>query len=243
MRKFTVTLALMLMAGFLFSASHNKKVSPEDPKLIDSGSFGIFQAGHRVATETFRIQQTSTQSLTTSEIKTEGVEPMVQSSELTMASNGDLMKYLWRESKPERLESVLEAGEQILTQHILAGEEKEKNKDIPYILPSSTSVLDDYFFVHRQVLTWRYLATECPALANCKLKKVNIGIIVPRQHTSGLVTLEFTGRDKVMIKGAPTELNHFVLHADDVDWSLYFDDAQKMVKVEIPSEQTEAVRD
>ena len=46
-----------------------------------------------------------------------------------------------------------------------------------------------------------------------------------------------------MIKGAPTELNRFVLHADDVDWSLYFDDAQKMVKVEIPSEQTEAVRD
>src|SRR5438477_11641367 len=235
----------MLMAGSLFSASRNKKASPEDPKLIDSGSFGIFQAGHRVATETFRIQQTSTQSLTTSEIKTEGAEPMVQSSELTMASNGDLMKYLWRESKPERLQSSLEAGDQILMQHIIMGEEKEKNKnkDIPYILPSSTSLLDDYFFVHREVLTWRYLATECPALTDRKSKKVDIGVIVPRQHTSGLVTMEFAGRDKVMLKGMQTELNHFVLHADDVDWSLYFDDTQKMVKVEVPSEKTEAVRD
>src|SRR5437868_3280210 len=145
----------MIVAGSLFAASH-KKAAPEDPKLVDSGSFGIFQGGRRIATESFRIQQTSTQSLTTSEIKTEGAEPMVQSSELTMASNGDLMKYSWRESKPERLESVLEPGEQILTQHIIAGEEKGKNRDIPYILPSSTSVLDDYFFVHRQLSTWRY---------------------------------------------------------------------------------------
>ena len=231
MQKTLVALALTLLLAPLFAASPDKKKTRDETKIVDAGSFGIFQAGRRIATETFRIQQTATQSLTTSEI--------------TMAANGDLMKYLWREDKPERLQSSLEAGDQILMQHIIMGEEKEKNKnkDIPYILPSSTSVLDDYFFVHREVLTWRYLATECPALAGCKLKKVNIGVIVPRQHTSGLVTMEFAGRDKVVLKGMQTELNHFVLHADDVDWSLYFDDAQKMVKVEIPSEKTEVVRD
>ena len=245
MQKTLVALALTLLLAPLFAASPDKKKTRDENKIVDAGSFGIFQAGRRIATETFRIQQTATQSLTTSEIKTEGAEPMVQSSELTMAANGDLMKYLWREDKPERLQSSLEAGDQILMQHIIMGEEKEKNKnkDIPYILPSSTSVLDDYFFVHREVLTWRYLATECPALTGCKLKKVNIGVIVPRQHTSGLVTMEFAGRDKVLLKGMQTELNHFVLHADDVDWSLYFDDAQKMVKVEVPSEKTEVVRD
>jgi hypothetical protein len=241
LQKTLIALLVVLVMAPLFAASHDKKNSRDESKIVDAGSFGIFQAGHRVATETFRIQQSATQSLTTSEIKTEGPQPMVQNSELTMAANGDLMKYQWRESQPEQLESSLDAGDQILTQHIIMSEKKEK--DIPYILPSSTSVLDDYFFVHREVLTWRYLATQCPVLTNCKLSKVNIGIIVPRQHTSGLVSMEFTGRDKVILKGVQTELNHFVLHADDVDWSLYFDDAQKMVKVEVPSEQTEAVRD
>jgi len=103
-QKTLVALALTLLLAPLFAASPDKKKTRDETKIVDAGSFGIFQAGRRIATETFRIQQTATQSLTTSEIKTEGAEPMVQSSELTMADNGDLMKYLWREDKPERLQ-------------------------------------------------------------------------------------------------------------------------------------------
>ena len=38
---------------------------------------------------------------------------------------------------------------------------QDKEEEHPFLLPISTSVLDDYFFVHREILVWKYLATGC----------------------------------------------------------------------------------
>src|SRR5438132_13657604 len=122
--KLLVALALTLLLAPLFAASPDKKKTRDETKIVDAGSFGIFQAGRRIATETFRIQQTATQSLTTSENKTEGTEPMVQSSEPPMAANGDVMKKLLRESNEERLQMDLQTRKYIHRQHIDTGDEK-----------------------------------------------------------------------------------------------------------------------
>ena len=37
----------------------------------------------------------------------------------------------------------------------------EKPEEQPFLLPASTSIIDDYFFIHREVLVWRSLATAC----------------------------------------------------------------------------------
>ena len=241
-RSYAGVLAVFVLLSSLCAYAKKSKDHSE-ASLVDSGTFGIFKAGRRIATETFKIQQTPAASITASEIKAaDGASEMAQNSELQLTAAGDLVKYDWHETKPEKLESSIDVGDQVLTQHVSSGE-KQKSQDIPFILPSSTSVLDDYFFVHREIIAWKYVASECPDLSKCTLTKASIGIIIPRQHTSGLVSIEFKGRDKTQFHGADTELNHFILHADDVDWSLYMNDEQKLVKVEVPSEQIVAMRD
>jgi len=246
--------AILISATFVlllpvFAAAKDKPKEQKKPaaanQMVDSGSFGIFRGGRRVATETFQVKQNAGSSVTTSEIKTEDGSDVVENSELSMTAGGEIIKYLWRQTKPEKHEAVLEATDQVLVQHITLDSKEDKNaaKDIPYLLSPTVPVLDDYFFVHRELLLWRYMGYACPDMNNCKLSKTQYQIIVPRQHSSAMVSLEFTGKEKVKLKGADTELYHFLLHADEVEWSLYLNDQLNMVMVEIPSEQTEVLRD
>lgn len=234
---------LIAIAVILASPADAKKSKAPDPNVVDSGSFGIFKSGKRIATETFKIEQSPTESVTHSEIKADnGSGETTQSSELHLAANGDIVKYDWRQTKPEKQESTLFVGDQVLTQRIVTGADN-KTQEIPYILPASTSVLDDYFFVHREVITWKYVGSQCADLSKCQLPKQSIGIIVPRQHTSGVISMEYKGLGKTDWHGKDTDLNLFLLHADTADWSLYFDHDNKLVKVEVPSQQVEAIRD
>jgi len=236
-----ISLVLGVIVSSVLAIAGSKTVkSSGDATLVDAGSFGIFQRGHRVATETFRVEQRPEYSTTTSELKlTDGTG---QSSELQLWSNGNLRKYMWRATAPEKAESVLEPGDQVLTQRVRMG--SEKPQQIPYILPASTIVLDDYFFVHRELLTWRYLASGCVSgESKCQLLKAQLGIIVPRQHTPGTVTMEYVGREQVVVRGTQQELNRFNLKSEDQNWQLWLDDHHKLVRILITSENTEVVRD
>ena len=75
-----------------------EKEKQHEGKQVDSGSFGVFQNGHRVGTETFSIYQTSTGSIIQSEFKTENAPTQdVQTSELQIAENGNVRRYEWKE--------------------------------------------------------------------------------------------------------------------------------------------------
>jgi len=54
-------------------------------------------------------------------------------------------------------ESVVLPNDDFLTEKWRTGPE-EKEHEQPYLLPLSTSILDDYFFIHREVLAWKFLA-------------------------------------------------------------------------------------
>src|SRR4051812_33615391 len=102
MKKLVLLLGLAALLVAPLKQAQSKAQKKADEKVVDSGSFGIFKDGHRVATETFRIQQGPEISVTTSEIKTDdGGAQMHQSSELEIGSNGDLHKYEWHGLKPE----------------------------------------------------------------------------------------------------------------------------------------------
>jgi hypothetical protein len=237
--RFSLVLGVLVSSVLAIAGSKTVK-SSGNATLVDSGSFGIFQRGQRIATETFRVEQRPDYSTTTSDLKlTDG---SVQSSELQLWSNGNLRKYVWRATAPEKAESVLEPGDQVLMQVIRMG--SEKPHEIPYVLPASTIVLDDYFFVHRELLTWRYLASGClPGEVKCRMPKAQLGIIVPRQHTPATVTMEYVGREQVTLRGTQQELNRFNLKSEDQNWQLWLDDHNKLVRIVIASENTEVVRD
>ena len=205
--KFT---AILLLAACLPSWAASKK---PPVNVIDSGIFDIMIGGKKVATETFQISQETDFSLAKGTLKTETGSKESQSYELELLPSGNLRKYVWNETGGSNGQSTIEPQNDFLVQHITATT-LQKAVEQPYILPPSTAVLDDYFFSHRELLLWRYLATNCakPSAQGCPMPKTNFGAIIPRQRNSMSVSLEFKGREKLMLHGKEVELSRFLMH-------------------------------
>src|SRR5581483_368273 len=112
---------------------------------IDSGSFGVFVNGHRVATETFTIKQgTGGNSTVSSQVRQEGSDNPGQNSELQISAGGDLIHYEWHDSG-SKAQLVVAPNDQFLLERITttAG---EKPAEHPFLMPLSTMVLDNNFF-------------------------------------------------------------------------------------------------
>jgi hypothetical protein len=223
--------------------------SKEAPgQTIDSGTLGVFQGGRRIATETFSIQQSTDGSRVSSEFKTDstGNDAARQTSELELAPNGDLRKYEWKELSPGKVQAVVAPNDTFLMQRTTMNPE-EKPQEQPYIMPASTSIMDDYCFIHREILAWRYMATACrqnKGKLECPSgQRTQMGVVVPHGRTSMLVGVEFAGREKVQVHGAERELNRFNLKGDGPDWALWLDDQFRLVRIFVKDEQIEIVRD
>jgi len=225
-----------------------EKAKEHEGKNIDSGSFGIFQNGHRVGTETFSIYQTSGGSVIQSEFKTENAPTeAVQTSEMQLSANGDIRRYEWKELSPGKAVSVVLPNSDFLNQKWSTGpQEKEQNQ--PYLLPVSTSILDDYFFIHREVLAWKFLWMACKQeigqVPQCPLKqRTQFGTLNPHQHSSAPLSAEFLGREKVSLKSGPQELIKLELKSDAGTWQLWLDDQLKVMRMSILGENTVVDRD
>jgi hypothetical protein len=214
-----------------------EKEKEHEGKNVDSGSFGVFQNGHRVGTETFSIYQTSNGSVIQSEFKTENAPtPAVQTSEMQLTASGDIRRYEWNELSPEKAESVVLPNDDFLTQKWRTGPQ-QKEQEQPYLLPASTSILDDYFFIHREVLAWKFLGAACKqekGQVQCPLKqRAQFGTMNPHQHSSAPLSAEFLGREKVRLE----------LKNDAGTWQLWLDDQFKVMRMSVVGENTEVDRD
>ena len=236
-----------VLAAPLIAVASDKDKKDSNGQMIDSGSLGVFMGGKRIATETFSIQQNSNGSVISSQFKTEeGTDKAAQTSELQLAPNGDIRKYEWKELSPGKAQATVAPSNDYLMEHI-SGSANEKAEDQPFMLPLSTSVLDDYVFIHREVLVWRYLASTCKrenGLVQCPAnQKTQFGAINPHQRSSLPLSVEFQGRDKVSIRGSQQELNKFVLRSEGGDWTIWLDDQFKLQRVLVTGDNTEVIRD
>ena len=140
-----------------------------------------------------------------------------------------------------------EAGANKAEQRRFRASPQDKELEQPFMLPASSSLLDDYFFVQREVLVWKYLASSCKqdkGALQCPLKqRVQFGALNPHARSSTPVTLEFAGREKVTIRGAEVEMNHLDLKGEAATWTLWVDDQYKLQRILIQGENTEVVRD
>ena len=138
------------------------------------------------------------------------------------------------------------ANDQFVTQKWSMGAD-DKEHEQPYLLPTSTSILDDYFFIHREILAWKYLATGCKqqngGLSCPKEQEAKFGALNPHARASMLVTMTFAGREKILVRGVERELNRFSLKGEIGDWSLWLDDQFKLVRIVVKGDNTEIVRD
>jgi hypothetical protein len=248
-----ITKTLVALVGLcLLAASSDATASGKDdkaatPQNVDSGSFGVYMNGRRVGTETFSVHQNSTGSSIISEFKSEaGADKAEQRSEWQMSPNGDLRKYEWKEVSPGQSQAVVVPNQEFLTERFRASPQ-DKELEQPFMLPASSSLLDDYFFVQREVLVWKYLASSCKqdkGALQCPLKqRVQFGALNPHARSSISVTLEFAGREKITIRGAEVEMNRLDLKGESGTWTLWVDDQYKLQRILIQGGNTEVVRD
>lgn len=222
------------------------KTKPPAAQVVDSGSFGVFVKGQRVVTEKFSINQESGVSVIKSEVKdATGTDQGNQKSTLEITSGGQLLRYEWSQSTGSSL-SVLPNNEFLMEKITPAGSSKAAEK--PFLMPSSTSVLDNNFFVHREVLAWRYLAEDCKtegAQMKCQQGPGQFGVLVPQDQTSLSLHLEVMGSEKVAVHGAQRELLKLKLSGESYEWELFLDpqDQFKLIRVAIPADNTEVLRD
>ena len=240
-------MVVLLAPVLLWAGSKDKKEQNIPGKKVDSGTFGVFINGRRIGTETFTISQNSNGSFIESEFKTEGADPAAaQSSELQLTASGDIRRYDWKELSPGKAQSTILPNDDFLNEK-WSENPQEKPKEQAFLLPLSTSILDDYFFVHREVLAWKFLAASCKqegGQIKCPLKqRTQFGSLNPRQRASAPISMEFAGREKVSLHGSDQELIKLELKSETGDWDLWLNDQLMLQRITIPSEKTEVVRD
>ena len=240
-------LSAVILALTVASSVSLAKEKEHEGTLVDSGSFGVFMGAHRKGTETFSIYQNNSGSVIESEFKTQGAEQeSAQSSELRLTSSGEIRRYDWKELSPGKSTFSVIPNDQFLTQKWTLGPE-DKEHEQPYLLSTSTSVLDDYFFVQREVLVWKFLASACKqekGQVQCPVKqRLKFPTMNPHQHSSAPATMEYLGREKLMFKGAEREFNKLEFKGDGSAWVLWLDDQFKLQRILISEENTEVVRD
>ena len=245
--KIRIASALFVLPLLLLAISTTAS-GKQSGKAVDSGSFGIYINGQRVATERFSIEQTATGSTVDSQLQEEGAnQKAAQNSKMQVTAQGELLRYEWHELTPEKLDLELLPKDQFLIERVMM-KPGEKAIEHPFLLPSSTVVLDNNFFVHRELLAWRYLAQSCKQDAGkfqCVSGPTSFGVVVPQGQSSMRVSIEPVGHEKIQVRGKERELARFTLKSEDNEWSLWLDDQDhfKLVKIAIASDKTEVVRD
>lgn len=246
-RKFglvVVVAALVLAAPGV--GANKKDKSEKAGEIVDSGSFGIFVGGRRVATEKFQIEKREDGNISSSELTADdGNQKFSQSSQLQLSSNGDLQRYNWKEQSPGKGETTVEPKDTFLMEYVTPSP-GEKTQEVPFFSPRSTAILDDNFFTHRELLAWRYLGAGCRlglGQTSCRPPKMTFGAIVPRQASYITVNIEYLGPEKVKVGGTERELSRFNLTGEGMDWALWLDDQHKLVRILIASDNTEVLRD
>lgn len=228
------------------AADKKDKAKPESTQTVDSGSFGVFVKGQRVATETFHIEQQNGASIIKSQLKeTGGTDSTSQKSDLELSPNGELLRYEWSQASGGSL-SVFPDND-FLKERITTSA-TAKPAEQAFLLPSSSPILDNNFFVHREVLAWKYLNGICQPSGGdtkCRQEAADFGALVPQDRTSMSVRMELVGKEKITIRGAERELMRLNLSGENFQWTLWVDDHDhfKLMRVAIPADNTEVVRD
>lgn len=229
-------------------AARSKDEKKDKPKsqIVDSGAFEVIVKGQRVVTEDFTIEQENGISIVKAQLKqTTGDDPVKQKSELEFTQQGELLRYEWSQSSGGSLSVV--PDNDFLREKISAPG-SNKTAEQPFLMPSTSMILDNNFFVQREVLAWRYLAADCKSDGGnlkCQQGPAEFGVLVPQDRTSMSVRMELVGKEKVRIHGADRDLVRLNLKGENFQWSLWLDDQDhfKLMRVSIPADETEVVRE
>ena len=154
------------------------------------------------------------------------------------------MRYEWSQDAGGNL-TVLPNNE-FLIERIVAANRKPAEQ--PFLMPNTSLILDNNFFTQRELLVWRYLAADCKSEGGswkCQQGPVEFGALVPQDRTSIRVSIELVGERKGHhprrgARNAAAEAERRKFRVGSV---VDPQDQFKLMRVAIPADNTEVIRD
>jgi len=239
-------LAIAVVVAGAAGADQKEQPKGGQAQVVDSGSFGVFIRGQRMLTETFSIQQASSGSIVKAQLReAAGGTPTDQKSSMEITPNAELTRYEWNGGPGGGSLQVLPKNDFLIEKITTPGSSKPAEQS--FLMPSTSMILDNNFFVYREVLIWRYMAADCHQESSglkCKSPE-EFGALVPQDRTSLRVRIELVGKEKVTIRGIERQLLRLNLSGEGFEWAIWIDDQNqfKLMRVSIPADNTEVVRD
>jgi hypothetical protein len=232
-----VGLSILLIVTHAFAAD-SKSTS-----VVDSGQLSIVVNGRKVATENFTMQQGAGGSSVTSRLMfDDGARKAQQESELELGADGAIHKYTWQEKEPGKARLTAEPQDKsfIVVRQKETDAATPKDSTHPVDI-GATTIVDDNFYSHLQVLMWRYLALSC-ANQQCRFNEQKLPVFVPHQEMAQLFTITFEGNDTLRLRQGRTDATKFRVMTEGGEMHLWMQ-GTKLMKVLMPTAAIEVTRE
>src|SRR5260370_42231360 len=116
-----------------------------------------------------------------------------------MTGSAELVRYEWTDGTaslrvPPNNDSLIEK---------ITTASSSKPAEQPFLMPSTSAILDNNFFVQREVLAWRYLKTNCHSESGefrCQKEPGEFGGLGPQDRTSIRGRMELVGHEKGTVR-------------------------------------------
>lgn len=232
-----VCLSILLFATSAFAADS------KSPSVVDSGQLSIVVNGKKVATENFTMQQGANGSSVTSRLTfDDGATKAQQESELELGTDGAIRKYTWQEKEPGKARLTAEPQDKsfIVVRQKETDAAAPKDSTHPVDI-SATTIVDDNFYSHLQVLMWRYLALSCPN-QQCRFGEQKLPVFVPHQEMAQLFTITFEGNDTLRLRQGRTDVTKFRVITEGGEMHVWMQ-GTKLMKLLMPAAAVEVTRE
>ena len=232
-----VCLSILLISSCAFAADQKA------PSVVDSGQLSVVVNGRKVATENFTMQQGAEGSSVTSRLSfDDGVSKAQQESDLELGADGAIRKYTWQEKEPGNARLTAEPQDKsFIVVHMKENDAAAAKDSTHPVDISATTIVDDNFYSHVQVLLWRYMALSCPN-QQCRFGEQKLPVFVPHQEMAQLFTISFEGGDTLRLKQGKTDVNKYRVVTEGGEMHVWMQ-GTKMMKLLMPSAAVEVTRE
>ena len=165
-----------------------------------------------------------------------------QSSELTLLPNGSLSRYEWKQLAPPHNSAIVEPKDQI-PHHACVTDGKSAEQ--PFFLtpePSSSTTISSPPAKSFSGATSPAPASRAPAEMAATSLAPAFPFSFPAAAPPPRSTSNSRDCDDTPLNGRPQHLRHFVMQTDGPEWHLWLDPNHKLLRISIPDNNTEILR-
>ena len=235
---------LLLLASLLLALalplaaqkkSEKKAAAQASAGRAERGVFRVYAGGKAVGAETFEISTASegTEARAEIHLSVEG-QKVSQTARLTLGPAGLPRSYEWNEESPKKMYARVrfQEGKAIIEFPLETGSMDQREF---FFTSPDVVVLDNNVFHHFIFLLQHY--------DFAKGGRQPVHILIPQEVTPGIVYLESHGPEEVPVGNSKRKLERIAVVSEDNEISVWVDEQKRVVKIGVPQNGVEVVRE